>query len=41
MTSNANIQYYKNVQVEYAEPLNDVVIKVGCNDLTDKGIVLD
>jgi hypothetical protein len=41
MTSNANIQYYKNVQVEYAEPANDVVIKVGCNDLTDKGIVLD
>lgn len=41
MTSNTNIQYYKNVQVEYAEPANDVVIKVGCNDLTDKGIVLD
>ena len=41
MTSNPNIQYYKNTQVEYAEPLNDVVIKVGCNDLTDKGIVLD
>jgi len=41
MTSNANIQYYKNLQVEYAEPANDVVIKVGCNDLTDKGIVLD
>jgi hypothetical protein len=41
MSSNPNIQYYINTQVQYAEPLNDVVIKVGCNDLTDKGIVLD
>jgi hypothetical protein len=41
MSSNTNIQYYINTQVEYAEPLNDVKIKIGCNDLTDKGIVLD
>ena len=39
MNSNTNIQYYKNTLVEYA--LNDVKIKVGCNDLTDQGIVLE
>jgi hypothetical protein len=41
MSSNADIQPYKNILVEYADQSNDVKIKIGCNGPTDKGIVLD
>jgi hypothetical protein len=41
MSSNADIQPYKNILVEYADQSNDVKLKVGCNGPTDKGIVLD
>jgi hypothetical protein len=41
MSSNADIQHYKNILVEYADQSNDVKLKVGCNGPTDKGIVLD
>jgi hypothetical protein len=41
MSSNAGIQPYNNTLVEYADQLNDVKIKIGCNGPTNKGFVLD